>query len=91
MLFVEIAGLVPYSVTMKWSSLFLLLPVLFWGLSYIAIKVVLRELEPVEMIAARFLLATPVLYLIIRSKGLKVWPVEKMGKLCVAALLVFLH
>ncbi|MCK4606092.1 MAG: DMT family transporter [candidate division Zixibacteria bacterium] len=76
---------------MKWSSLFLLLPVLFWGLSYIAIKVVLRELEPVEMIAARFLLATPVLYLIIRGKGLKVWPVEKMGKLCVAALLVFLH
>jgi drug/metabolite transporter (DMT)-like permease len=76
---------------MRWSSLFLLLPVLFWGISYIAIKVVLRELEPVEMISARFLLATPVLYLIIRMKGLKVWPVEKKGHLFVAAFLVFLH
>ncbi len=71
--------------------MFLLLPVLFWGISYIAIKVVLRELEPVEMISARFLLATPVLYLIIRMKGLKVWPVEKKGHLFVAAFLVFLH
>ncbi|MEA3297768.1 MAG: DMT family transporter [candidate division Zixibacteria bacterium] len=76
---------------MNWKSLFLLLPVLFWGLSYIAIKVVLTELEPVEMISARFLLATPVLYLIIRLKGLSVWPVEKMGKLFIASFFIFLH
>ncbi len=76
---------------MKLSSLFLLLPVLFWGISYIAIKVVLRELEPVEMISARFLLAAPTLFIIIKAKRLKIWPVQKKGGLFVASFLVFLH
>jgi drug/metabolite transporter (DMT)-like permease len=76
---------------MNRNSLFLLLPVLFWGFSYIAIKVVLKELEPVEMISARFLLAAPTLYLIIRLKGLRIWPVAMKGKLLFAAFIVFLH
>ena len=76
---------------MRLTSLFLILPVLFWGMSYISIKMVLRELEPVEMISARFLMAAPVLYLIIRAKGLSVWPVAKKGKLAIAAFIVFLH
>lgn len=69
----------------------LLLPVLFWGLSYIAIKVVLTELEPVEMISVRFLLAVPVLYVIIRKKGLSPWPGAMRGKLVIAAGVIFLH
>lgn len=76
---------------MRWSSLFLLFPVLFWGISYIAIKVVLTELEPVEMISVRFLLATPTLYLIIRFKRLNIFPVEKRTKLFIAAMMIFLH
>jgi drug/metabolite transporter (DMT)-like permease len=64
---------------------------MFWGVSYIAIKVVLRELEPVEMIAVRFLLAAPVLYLIIRIKRLSVVPKAMHGKLVIAAGIVFLH
>ncbi len=76
---------------MRWSSVLLLLPVIFWGVSYIAIKVVLRELEPVEMIAVRFLLATPVLYAIIKLKGLRLRPKAMHGKLVIAAGVVFLH
>jgi len=76
---------------MRLSSLFLLLPVFFWGISYIAIKVVLRELEPVEMISARFLLAAPTLFIIIKAKGLRIWPVEKKWGLFAASFLVFLH
>lgn len=76
---------------MRWSSFYLLLPVLFWGFSYIAIKVVLKELEPVEMISVRFLLATPILFLIIKIKGLHIWPVKKKVKLFLAALMIFLH
>jgi len=71
--------------------MFLLFPVVFWGISYIAIKVVLRELEPVEMISVRFLLAAPTLYLIIRLKGLQIWPVAEFGKLVLAAFMIFLH
>lgn len=76
---------------MRWSLFLLLLPVMFWGVSYIAIKVVLRELEPVEMIAVRFLLATPVLYLIIRIKRLSAVPRAMHSKLVIAAGVVFLH
>ncbi len=76
---------------MRWSSVFLLLPVLFWGVSYIAIKVVLTELEPVEMISVRFLLAVPVLYVIIKKKRLAVWPKAMHVKLVIAAGVIFLH
>jgi len=76
---------------MKKFSLLLIWPVLFWGVSYIAIKVVLNELEPVEMISVRFLLAAPTLYLIIKLKGMKIWPVEGFNKLVVAAFLIFIH
>ncbi|HWR81932.1 MAG TPA: DMT family transporter [Candidatus Deferrimicrobium sp.] len=76
---------------MRWSSLLLLLPIVFWGFSYIAIKVVLTELEPVEMISARFLLATPILYLILKVKRLAAWPSAKLVKLSIAAGIVFLH
>ncbi len=76
---------------MRWSSLFLVFPVLFWGLSYIAIKVVLDELEPVEMISVRFLLAAPTLYVILKIKGLSIWPVQMRLKLLLASFMVFLH
>lgn len=72
-------------------TVFLTLAVLFWGLSYIAIKVVLRELEPVEMISVRFLLAAPTLYIVARLRGLSVWPVAKHGKLVLASFVVFAH
>lgn len=73
------------------SRIYLTLAVLFWGLSYIAIKAVLRELEPVEMISFRFLLAAPVLYVISRLKGLRIYPVPKQRKLVLAAFIVFMH
>jgi drug/metabolite transporter (DMT)-like permease len=76
---------------MNWSSAYLLLPVVFWGLSYIAIKVVLSELEPVEMISARFLMAAPTLYIIIRIKHLSIWPVKKHAKLVFGAFMIFMH
>ena len=76
---------------MRRSSLYLLISVIFWGISYIAIKVVLKELEPVEMISIRFLLAAPTLWLIIRFKRLKLWPLPMKGKLIFAAFIVFLH
>ncbi len=76
---------------MNLASAYLLIPVLFWGISYIAIKVVLTELDPVEMVSARFLLATPVLFVIIKSKRLRLWPVAMKAKLFIAAMVVFLH
>ncbi len=73
------------------TPLYLLLAVLFWGFSYIAIKVCLTELQPVEMISARFLMASIVLYLIARFKKEPIWVREKWPQLALAALIMFLH
>ncbi len=76
---------------MNSSSLYLLIPVIFWGLSYIAIKIVLAELEPVEMISLRFLLAAPTLWLILRYKKIAIFPIKNVPQLIVGALLIFIH
>jgi drug/metabolite transporter (DMT)-like permease len=73
------------------TSLYLLIAVLFWGFSYIAIKVCLTELEPVQMISARLLMASPVLYVIAKLTGRSIWVKEKRIKLLFAAFVVFMH
>jgi drug/metabolite transporter (DMT)-like permease len=73
------------------NAFYLLLAVLFWGFSYIAIKVVLTELEPVEMISARFLMASITLGAIILAKREKFAVQEMRGKLVIASGIVFLH
>jgi drug/metabolite transporter (DMT)-like permease len=73
------------------SFLYLLIPVVFWGVSYISIKIVLTQLQPVEMITARLFLATITLFLIIKAKGLRILPKANWGKLIIASAIVFLH
>ena len=73
------------------DSLYLLLAVLFWGFSYIAIKICLTQLEPIEMISARFLLASPTLLIIMLLKRIKPWPVQLKPKVAIAAGIVSLH
>jgi drug/metabolite transporter (DMT)-like permease len=73
------------------AFLYLFIPVLFWGISYISIKVVLTELEPVEMISARLFLATITLFLILRFKKIPIVPKGGWKKLVIAAGIVFLH
>ncbi|KAA3633888.1 MAG: DMT family transporter [Calditrichaeota bacterium] len=76
---------------MRYSSLFLLIPVIFWGLSYIAIKIVLSELDPVEMISIRFLLGAPTLYLVLKFKKIHLFPVQQFWKLIIGGLLIYIH
>lgn len=76
---------------MSRNAFYLLLAVLFWGISYIAIKVVLAELEPVEMISARLLMASVTLGAIILAKRQSFAVNQMRGKLIAAAGIVFLH
>lgn len=76
---------------MRRTSLFLLIPVIFWGLSYIAIKIVLDELHPVEMISLRFLLASPTLLSVLLIKKIKIFPIKNMFELLIGAFLIFIH
>ncbi len=76
---------------MNRGTLYLLIPVIFWGLSYIAIKIVLGELEPVEMISIRFLLAVPALLGILLFKKINIFPLKNHFEILVGALLIFVH
>ena len=49
-----------------------LIAVILWGLSFIATKLALDYLSPVEIIAVRMLLGVPVLFLILKLKGLSI-------------------
>ncbi|MDD3731858.1 MAG: EamA family transporter [candidate division Zixibacteria bacterium] len=73
------------------NSVFLLISILFWGFSFVAIKVALREVSPLEMISVRFLLASLTLLMIIKIKGLSLKTRVMRFKLVLAAFIVFLH
>jgi len=49
-------------------NLYLLIAVTFWGLSFVATKIVLDYLNPFEIIGIRLILGVPVLYFISRLK-----------------------
>lgn len=76
---------------MNRSSLFLLISVTFWGFSFSAIKICLTQLTPVEMISARFVLASLTLLLILKLKGVSLKVTAMRGRLTVAAFMIFVH
>jgi len=53
-------------------NVLLLLTVIFWGLSFIATKMALQYLTPVEIIAIRLLLGAPTLYLVVLIKKIEI-------------------
>jgi drug/metabolite transporter (DMT)-like permease len=70
---------------------FLFLPALFWGLSYIAIKVGLRYLTPTELISLRLVMAAPILYTILKIKKIPIrWQQDKLLYL-LSGLVIFAH
>ncbi|MFH2035347.1 MAG: DMT family transporter [Candidatus Zixiibacteriota bacterium] len=72
-------------------SIYLLIAVLFWGFSYIAIKNSLNYLTPVEMIAARFVLGGLTLLAIIKFKRLSLGLAGQFKTLLLSALILFVH
>jgi len=72
-------------------SIYLLIAVLFWGFSYIAIKASLAYLTPVELIAARFILGGVTLLAIIKLKGLSLSFRGQFRILLLSAGILFLH
>jgi drug/metabolite transporter (DMT)-like permease len=72
-------------------SIYLLIAVLFWGFSYIAIKESLNFLTPVELIAARFVLGALTLAIIIRMKGLSFNIRGRIRIIFVSGLIIFVH
>lgn len=70
------------------TSLLLITAVVLWGLSFVATKLCLPHLTPAEIIAARFLLALPVLLVIVRIKRLSFALLRHQWKTTLACALV---
>jgi len=51
------------------TSFLLISAVAIWGMSFVATKICLRHLSPAEIIAARFVLAVPVMLVMARARG----------------------
>jgi len=56
---------------MKLARIYLLLCVVLWGWSFVATKICLNYMTPVELIGLRFLIGLPVMYAIARAKRLR--------------------
>lgn len=73
-------------------NLLLLLAVVLWGLSFIATKITLEYLTPVEIIAVRLLLGVPILYLAMKIKKLKLnFDGNDIPVLIIASLILGFH
>ncbi len=53
------------------SSFFLLFAVIIWGWSFVATKICLESLSPVELLGLRVFIALPILFVLARFKGAK--------------------
>ncbi|MEE8577539.1 MAG: DMT family transporter, partial [candidate division Zixibacteria bacterium] len=62
--------------------IYLLLCVIFWGWTFVATRIVLEFISPVELLGLRFLIGLPILYPIMRAKKISIrfssrdrWPI----------------
>lgn len=51
------------------ARIYLLICVIIWGWTFVATRICLRFLSPAELLAARFVMATPLMWLILRMSG----------------------
>lgn len=56
---------------MALARFYLISCVIFWGWSFVATKICLNYMTPVELIGLRFLTGVPVLYAIVKAKGIR--------------------
>jgi drug/metabolite transporter (DMT)-like permease len=73
------------------TQLLLLLAVMIWGSTFVATKVCLAVMSPVQLVAGRFLLAAPALYAIARLRGASFGLGAHKKTLVLAALLFSFH
>jgi drug/metabolite transporter (DMT)-like permease len=72
--------------------LLLLFCVVIWGWTFVATKICLSYLHPIELVGYRFLIGLPLLYLIVRSRKISVaFSKSEWKQLAVGALIIAVH
>ena len=74
------------------SRLFLLACVIVWGWTFVATKIVLDYVTPVELLGLRFLIGLPVLFLVIRFKKVRLeFPPEGRRQILIGSAIITVH
>jgi len=70
------------------ARIYLLICVIIWGWTFVATRICLQYLSPAELLAARFVMATPLVWLLLRFSGqrLRIEPRLRPAALLAAAL-----
>jgi drug/metabolite transporter (DMT)-like permease len=72
------------------ARLVLLACVIIWGWTFVATKICLQFLSPAELLAARFVMATPLVWLIVRLRGHRLRIDRKLKPAALMAAALFL-
>jgi drug/metabolite transporter (DMT)-like permease len=77
---------------MVWLRLWLLFCVVVWGWTFVATKVALETLHPIDIVALRFLIGVPLLFLVIRLKRIPVrFGAHDLKPILVGSSVITLH
>ena len=77
---------------MLWLRLWLLFCVVVWGWTFVATKVALETLHPIDIVALRFLIGVPLLFLVIRLKRIPVrFGAHDLKPILVGSSVITLH
>jgi len=72
------------------ARIYLLLCVIIWGWTFVATRICLQFLSPAELLAARFVMAAPLMWLLLRLSGQRLKIERKLVPAAVLAAALFL-
>ncbi len=77
---------------MNAASVYLILCVVFWGWTFVATRICLQYVTPIELMGLRFLIGLPVLLLVVLAKRLKVsFNRSEQRQLLLASAIITIH
>lgn len=77
---------------MKAAALYLLVCAIVWGWTFVATKVCLNYVTPIELVGLRFLVGLPALYMVVVAKRLKFeFTRKERGSLAIGSAIITLH
>jgi drug/metabolite transporter (DMT)-like permease len=73
------------------ARVLLLTAVTFWGWTFVATKICLAYLNPLELFGARLTLALPAIYLLLRLRGVSLRRPKRLGSVLLGSALISAH
>ena len=72
----------PRGLVSRLASAWTVLPILFWGTSFVATRIALAAFHPFGLVAVRFVLGVLLVYGFLAARGERLWPAQKDLGVC---------